>query len=50
MANLKCKGGIGSNKTLILNKQVKEATKEKEWTQGGGVVATSAVRSWPIES
>jgi len=31
-----------SNKTLILNKRVIEATKEKEWTQEGGMVAAAA--------
>jgi len=30
------------DKTLILNKQVIEATKEKEWTQERGVAAAAA--------
>jgi len=30
------------NKTLILDKHVIEAAKEKEWTQEGGVVAAAA--------
>ena len=30
------------NKTLILSKRVMDATKEKEWTHEGGVVAAVA--------
>jgi len=34
-------GWLGGRHTLILNNQLKEATKEKVWAQEGGMVAAA---------